>query len=119
MITVDHGSAVPPFEQIRTQLADQVRSGTLAAGHRLPSIRQLAGDLQVATGTVARAYAELEAAGLLTTSRASGTRVRAGQAVDLELRRAAERFARLARQRSVPLADALGTVRAVWPGVDG
>ena len=80
---------------------------------------QRADELDIAPGTVARAYAELEAAGLLTTSRASGTRVRDGQAVDLELRRAAERFVRLARQRSVPLADALGTVRAVWPGVDG
>lgn len=115
MITVDAASAVPPFEQIRSQLADQVRSGDLPAGHRLPSIRQLAGDLQVAAGTAARAYAELEAAGLLETSRATGTRVRAGQAVGPELRRAAERFVRLAQERSVTLADAVGSVRAAWP----
>jgi hypothetical protein len=50
-------SSVPPFEQIRSQLHDLIRSGALPAGHRLPSIRQLAGDLRVAPGTVAPSVA--------------------------------------------------------------
>jgi GntR family transcriptional regulator len=114
VITLEAASAVPPFEQIRSQLAAQVRSGVLVGGQRLPSVRQLAGDLQVAAGTVARAYAELEAAGLLETSRTLGTRVRVDQVVDPELLRAADRFVRLARRHSVDLTDALGTIRTAW-----
>lgn len=119
ILTLDNASAVPPFEQIRSQLEDQVRSGALEDGQRLPSIRQLAGDLQLATGTVARAYAQLEAAGLLVTSRGSGTRVRAGEPLDAELRRAAEHLVLVARRRSVALPEALGVVRALWAVPDG
>ncbi len=113
-ISVDPESAVPPFEQIRSQLHDQIRSGVLPAGQRLPSIRQLAGDLRIAPGTVARAYAELESAGLLETSRALGTRVRSGQVADDNVRLAAMRFVEAARLSSTELTDALGLVRAEW-----
>jgi GntR family transcriptional regulator len=74
-IWVNPASAVPPFEQVRQQIADLIRLGTLAAGQRLPPVRQLAADLGLANGTVARAYQELEAAGLVVTRRAAGTRV--------------------------------------------
>jgi len=59
-ITIDDDSSLPPYEQLRSQLAFQVRSGHLAPGDRLPTVRQLAGDLGLATNTVARAYGELE-----------------------------------------------------------
>ncbi|GAA2713197.1 GntR family transcriptional regulator [Actinoplanes palleronii] len=75
LIRVDPGSAVPPFEQVRQQIADLIRLGGLVAGEKLPPVRQLAGDLGLANGTVARAYQELEAAGLVVTRRAAGTRV--------------------------------------------
>lgn len=114
MITVDAASAVPPFEQIRGQLTDQIRAGALPGGTRLPAIRQLAGDLRVAPGTVARAYAELESAGLVESSRAHGTRVRAEQVLDDEVRRAAVRFVQVLRASSTDLEDALGLVRAAW-----
>ena len=114
MITVDATSPIPPFEQLRAQLVDQIRSGQLAAGHRLPSIRQLAGDLRVAPGTVARAYSALEAAGLVETSRAAGTRVCAGQSGDGVVRREAERFVAGLRDRDVTLGEVLGAVRAAW-----
>jgi DNA-binding transcriptional regulator YhcF (GntR family) len=107
-------SSVPPFEQIRSQLHDLIRSGGLAAGQRLPSIRQLAGDLRVAPGTVARAFAELEASGLLETSRTRGTRVRPEQVADDQVRQAARRFVEAARSSSTDLSDALGLVRAAW-----
>jgi DNA-binding transcriptional regulator YhcF (GntR family) len=107
-------SSVPPFEQIRSQLHDLIRSGALPAGHRLPSIRQLAGDLRVAPGTVARAFAELEASGLLETSRTRGTRVRPEQVADDQVRQAARRFVEAARSSSTDLSDALGLVRAAW-----
>lgn len=65
ILRVDPGSAVPPYEQIRSQLASMIGGGTLRVGQRLPTIRQLASDLGLAGGTVARAYRELELAGLL------------------------------------------------------
>ena len=114
MITVDAESPVPPFEQIRSQLTDQIRAGELGAGQRLPSIRQLAGDLRVATGTVARAYTELEAAGLIETNRATGTRVRDDQTVNSAVQRAATRFVKAARSHSLTLDDALSAIRSEW-----
>jgi GntR family transcriptional regulator len=65
----------PPYEQVRRQLAELIGSGALPRGERLPPLRQLAGDLGLAIGTVARAYRELEAAGLVVSRRGGGTRV--------------------------------------------
>ena len=59
--------AVPPYEQLRQGVTALVLGGAVAPGARLPSIRQLAGDLGLAGGTVARAYRELEADGIVTT----------------------------------------------------
>jgi GntR family transcriptional regulator len=72
-ISVDLGSAVPPYEQIRTQISSLIAVGSLAAGTRLPTVRSLAADLGIAAGTVARAYKELEQAGLIETRRRNGT----------------------------------------------
>jgi DNA-binding transcriptional regulator YhcF (GntR family) len=74
-LVVDPGDPTPPYEQLRRQLLDLVGSGALAAGDRLPPLRQLAGDLGLAVGTVARAYRELESEGVLTSRRGGGTRV--------------------------------------------
>jgi DNA-binding transcriptional regulator YhcF (GntR family) len=67
----------PPYEQLRRQLAELIQAGVLAAGDRLPPLRQLAADLGLAVGTVARTYRELEAAGLVASRRGGGTRVQA------------------------------------------
>ena len=72
-ISVDLGSATPPYEQIRTQISSLIAVGSLAAGTRLPTVRSLAADLGIAAGTVARAYKELEQAGLIATRRRNGT----------------------------------------------
>ncbi|MFF4228689.1 GntR family transcriptional regulator [Streptomyces sp. NPDC001820] len=76
-IRVDTTSQVPPYEQIRAQLAALIRTSRLVEGERLPTVRQLAADLGLAPGTVARAYRELEAAELIRTRRSAGTRVAA------------------------------------------
>ncbi|MER6160046.1 GntR family transcriptional regulator [Streptomyces sp. NPDC001868] len=76
-VRVDTTSQVPPYEQIRAQLGALIVTGRLAEGERLPTVRQLATDLGLAPGTVARAYRELEAAGLIRTRRGAGTRVAA------------------------------------------
>jgi len=73
IVEVDAQSPVPPYEQLRAQIATLAASGVLRSGDRLPTIRQLAGDLGLAAGTVARAYTELEAAGVLATQGRRGT----------------------------------------------
>ncbi len=77
LLRVDMGDPTPPYEQLRRQLAGLIGSGALTAGDRLPPLRQLAADLGLAVGTVARAYRELEAAGLVSSCRGGGTRVTA------------------------------------------
>ena len=111
MITLDEADPTPPFEQIRRQLTDEIRSGNLSAGHRLPSVRQLAGDLRIAAGTVARAYAELETQGLLESSRA-GTRVKHVEAIPAEARAAARKY--IAALGDIGLDDAIRAVRVEW-----
>ena len=78
MLTVDPDDPTPPYAQLRRQLTDLVECGELRAGDRLPPLRQLAGDLGLAVGTVARTYRELEAEGLLVSRRGGGTRVSDG-----------------------------------------
>lgn len=75
MIEINPDSPVPPYEQIRVQVETMAASGVLPAGHLLPSIRQLAGDLGLAAGTVARAYRELEAAGVIRTRTGKGSSI--------------------------------------------
>lgn len=60
---------------LERSLRDAVRSGQLHAGERLPSSRELAGDLGVARNTVADVYTQLVAEGYLISARGSGTRV--------------------------------------------
>jgi len=66
-----------PFQQIMDQFRSLIERGELRAGDSLPTVRQLAGDLGVAPNTVARAYAELQEEGLLTSEGRRGTRVAA------------------------------------------
>lgn len=113
MIVLDDDDPTPPFEQIRGQLADHIRSGAVAGGQRLPSVRQLAADLRIAAGTVARAFVALESEGLIESSR-TGTRVRPGQAVPDAVRLAAQRFVASLDLQAVTLDEALSAVRAQW-----
>src|SRR5438067_13920181 len=75
VLEVDVSSAVPPYEQIRSQISDAVALGLHEGGGRLATIRQLAADLGLAPGTIARAYREVDAAGLLVSRGRHGTSV--------------------------------------------
>jgi GntR family transcriptional regulator len=115
-ITVDVKGPTPPYEQIRSQIAAYVQSGLLADGARLPTMRALAADLGVATGTVARAYSELESAGLVVSRRRTGTVVIGGAPAqppaEKGLRRAAAELATQARAAGVDGEAVLAIVRA-------
>jgi len=109
-LTVDTSSPVPPYEQIRAQIAALVSGGGLRAGDRLPPVRQLAADLALAAGTVARAYKELESAGVVVTRRRTGTHIAdsALPSSDAERRSALDDAARayVAAGRTLGAADA-------------
>ena len=72
-IILSNASGVPFYRQIVDQMADMIRAGTLDPGSRLASVRELALQLQVSLITVRRAYADLEAAGLIVRRQGQGT----------------------------------------------
>lgn len=112
MFTVDHASHVTLFEQLMTEFREQLDDGTLIAGSKLPTVRQLATDLAVAPYTVARVYRALEADGFVETLGRNGTVVkgRAGTANEL-LQLAASDYAKRARDLGIAKEDALDYVR--------
>lgn len=114
MITLDPGHPSGPAEQIRAQVTALVQSGELAADAKLPPVRQLAGDLRVAAGTVAKAYKELEAAGIVRTGRANGTRVNPGQVLDAPALREVQRLVAAARKAGMSLEEVQGIVAVSW-----
>jgi DNA-binding transcriptional regulator YhcF (GntR family) len=125
-LEIDPGSAVPPFEQMRAQVAGLIAGGALPPGMRLPPIRQLAGDLGLAPGTVARAYRELELSGLVVSRGRHGTRVaeaadrRAAEAPPntAHLDEAAATFAAAAGRTGSSLEQALEAVRRAFARSD-
>lgn len=113
VITVDSTSPVPPFEQVRMQFAAQITDGILAVGAKLPTVRRLAEDLGLAVNTVARAYRELEAAGLVETHGRAGTVVAAGgDGAKQRLQAAAQTFAKVAHDVGIAPDRALEVARA-------
>jgi GntR family transcriptional regulator len=65
----------PIYLQIMEQIKRRVAVGDWAEGQAIPSIRQLAVDLQVSVITVKRAYLELEREGVIVTQQGKGSRV--------------------------------------------
>ena len=113
LVTIDLGAAEPPYEQVRAQLAGLIGRGNLDEGDRLPTVRALAADLGLAVNTVARAYKELEAEGLVTTRRRAGTVVAAGsQPLDVALNRSAAEYAARAAKAGLSESAAVDLVRA-------
>jgi GntR family transcriptional regulator len=116
-IAVDAAAPTPAYEQIRQQIACMVGSGVLFPGTRLPTIQQLANDLELAPGTVARAYKELERDGVVISRRRAGTTISeappraASRAIAAELEEAAQRFVITARQLGADPDHALSEVR--------
>jgi GntR family transcriptional regulator len=119
ILELDSRSPVPPYEQLRQQITALVLGGSLAPGDRLPAIRQLANDLGIAGGTVARAYRELESDGVVVTRGRHGTVIEgppraAGPPADLI--EAARSYASQASRTGASLEDALTAVRIAFAG---
>lgn len=70
---LDLHTGVPVYRQIVDQVRGAIAAGSLSPGDQLPTVRQLAVDLEVNPNTVVRAYRELEYGGLLETHQGTGT----------------------------------------------
>lgn len=116
-IHISEHDGVPIYIQIVNQIKFLVASGRLAADEELPAIRVLAEKLLVNPNTVARAYRELEAAGIVTKKRTNGTYVSDGASRFSReecLRILNDRIDSLlaeARQMSIPTEEVLHLVR--------
>ena len=113
MVTIDPGSSVPPYEQIRDQLRSQIESGELTPGTRLPTVRGLAAELGLAANTVARAYRELEVLGLIETRGRAGSVV-SGHGVEQAARQAAHEYAEKVRALGIGRDEAVTLVQRCW-----
>jgi DNA-binding transcriptional regulator YhcF (GntR family) len=117
ILRVDTNSRVPPFEQVRGELARQITEGVLAVGTKLPTVRRLAADLGVAPNTIARAYRELEEAGLIETRGRAGSFVAAtGDENRTRARHAAAEYAATVRGLGLSDGEALAIVTAAVEG---
>lgn len=113
-LRIDSTTPVPPFEQLRAQIALQVATGRMGPGDRLPTIRSLADELHLSPNTVARAYRELIEAGIAVAGGRGGTRIASAPPVaydiaqrNEELTAAATEFARHALDLDVPIDEAI------------
>ena len=88
MITLNYRDARPIYEQVKDGLRRLIVSGAIADGERLPSVRQLAGQLAINPNTIQRAYNELEAEGYAASVPGKGSfAVRGARAQDDARRR--------------------------------
>lgn len=76
MFHVRPGSGEPIYEQLVRQIKHSITTGALKSGDQMPTVRELAAQLVVNPNTIARAYRELEQAGLLESTVGRGTFVK-------------------------------------------
>jgi DNA-binding transcriptional regulator YhcF (GntR family) len=106
-LQIDGHAAKPLFDQLRTQIIAGVRDGRLPPGTRLPTVRELASRLGLAVNTVARAYRELETAGVLETRGRFGSFVARADLADATMASAAHAYVGTARALGLGKAEAL------------
>src|SRR5262245_13868903 len=120
-LRVDPKDAAPIWRQIEEGVRRLVASGALPAGGLVPSVRELAFDLQVNPATVSKAYQRLTDARVLEVGRGGGTVGAAGPPPmgrperARALRESAARYAAVAVTLGAEQGDALDELRAAWP----
>ncbi len=113
-VQADPSASKPLFDQLRSQIIEGIRSGRLSPGTRLPTVRELAAQLNMAVNTVARAYRELESAGILETRGRFGTFVARTDPADAAMATAAHTYATAAKALGVDKGEALKYVEAAF-----
>jgi len=117
--TVHPSSGVPIYRQVMDQVCALIAGGRLAPGEMLPSVRQLAAELQVNMMPISKAYARLEADGVIERVRGTGMRVRPmaarGSLADRreELRPLVEQAVIRARQLQLDDEQVIAIVRSI------
>jgi DNA-binding transcriptional regulator YhcF (GntR family) len=113
----DAGASEPPYEQLRRQIAARAASGEFSPGTRLPTVRALAAELDLAVNTVAKTYRALETDGVVITEGRRGTFVAPGAGADKdEAHRAAAAYVAVARRLGLGLTEATLLVERSWTG---
>ena len=82
MLTLNYRDSRPIYEQIKEGLCRLILSGVLVTGERLPSVRELAGQLAINPNTIQRAYRELELEGFIYSMAGKGSFVSPLEQVD-------------------------------------
>lgn len=110
---IDSSSSTPPFEQLKSQVIEQTRNGTLVPGDKLPTVRGLADEIGLAATTVARAYRELEQDEVIETRGRKGSYVSAvGDPVHKQVQLAAVAYAGRVKSLGLGADEALSIVKA-------
>ncbi|MCD2441826.1 GntR family transcriptional regulator [Agromyces sp. SYSU K20354] len=116
MVSIDLSGASPPSDQIYQQLRGQILTGRLAPGDRLPTVRQLARDLGLAVGTVARAYKQLEADAFVQTRARAGTVVSPSpRSLPADVLKAARELHEAAIRNGLGREETIGALTGMWP----
>lgn len=100
-LRVESASGGAPFDQVRRAIAAAVHEGRLPPETRLPTVRQMAVELGLAANTIARAYRELESAGVVETRGRAGTFVACSDPTEVRMTAAARAFADVAHSLGV------------------
>lgn len=118
---IDLHSGVPIYRQLIDQVRGGIASGALTSGDQLPTVRQLAVDLQINPNTVMRAYRELELGGVLETHQGTGTFIankkieRSSAERDRQLTQLAGEFAARVGAAGLALEDLIERLRDLMP----
>ncbi len=99
MCLIDYRDSRPIYEQIKEKLRHMILSGAMKEGDKLPSVRELAGELAINPNTIMRAYRELEAEGFVSNVQGKGCFVSSLCSVDEGHKKMLqEKFQRAARE---------------------
>jgi GntR family transcriptional regulator len=119
IVAIDPRDATPIYAQLERALRAAVATKRLRPGEQLPTVRQLAVELQINANTVARVYAELERAGVIETRRGVGSFISATPAEahpprerDRRLRAFVTRVLADADAAGIPLDDLVTALQA-------
>lgn len=111
LIRIDQSSAVPLYEQLASSVRGAIADGSVAAGQRLPSARDLATSLDVNIHTVLRGYQQLRDDGLIELRRGRGAVVAADASVRGRLLDAVRGLVAEARRHDMSTAELLDLVK--------
>jgi GntR family transcriptional regulator len=123
LLRIEPADPRPIWRQIEEGVQHLIASGALSAGAAVPSVRDLARDLQVNPATVSKAYQRLTDAGVLAVRRGDGTYVSTAPPVltlderQRKLHDGAVRFASLAATLGVGEEEAAVALAAAWRGL--